>query len=481
MQPGTGLVPTLDATRQPGTNLKRPNIAGGTSVNVDEVVKLAEHSGVDLIEFLFVDNAGTIRGKLTHVDHLKSRMIGGIGLTPAMMAMNILDELQPIPEMGPVGEVRLIPDADSFRVLPYSPRVASMMCQQIALNHEPWDACSRSFLKSVIEEAEQMGIRIMATYEDEFTLTKVDENGNYAPIDEALCFSSIAMEVGNPVILDIMSALKAQGIQPEQYYPELGHGQHELSISPTDLLTAADNQVRYRETVRAVAKKHGMAASFAPKPFADEAGNGAHIHFSLWDLEGEKNLLWQPSDKYNLSEMGYQFIAGILRHLRGLVGLTCASVNSYRRLNPRSWSSAYTAFGPDNREAAVRIASTFWGNEEKSMNMELKASDSSANPYLALGALVAAGLDGIKNGWHPGGGIEVDPATLSEQERAERGIVRLPANLEDAMDAMDADKFFRNRLGDLRYRAYTTVKRSEQAAFAKHDVAFELKHHFMKF
>jgi len=450
-------------------------------LNIGEVVSKAEQAGVELIEFLFVDNGGTIRGKLTHVDHLKGRMVGGIGLTPAMMAMNMLDQLQPIPEMGPVGEVRLVPDPKSFRVLPYSPKVASMMCNQISLSHEPWEACPRSFLQSVIDQAQDMGIHIMATYEDEFTLAKPDGNGGFLPIDEALCFSSIAMEVGNPVILDMMSALKAQDIQPEQYYPELGHGQHELSISPTDLLTAADNQVRYRETVRAVAKQHGLVASFAPKPFPDQAGNGAHIHFSLWDDKWQENLLWDPNDRYKLSEMGYQFAAGILRHLRGLVGITCASVNSYRRLNPRSWSSAYTAFGPDNREAAVRIASTFWGNEEKSMNMELKSSDSSANPYLAMGALVAAGLDGIRNGWHPGNGVEVDPATLSDEEREELGIVRLPSSLAEAIDAMEADSFFHATLGDLLFRSYTTVKRSEHAAFSEQDTAYELKHHFFKF
>jgi glutamine synthetase len=450
-------------------------------MNVSDIVRQAQEAGVELVEFLMVDNGGTIRGKLTHVDHLRGRMQGGIGLTPAMMAMNMLDQLQPIPEMGPVGEIRLIPDPDSFRILPYNPKLASMMCDQLSLDHKPWEACPRSFLKRIISEAESMGIRVIATYEDEFTLARPGENGQYLPIDEALCFSSIAMDLAAPVILDICEALKAQGIQPEQYYPELGHGQHELSISPTNLLTAADNQVRMRETVRAVARRHGLVASFAPKPFSNQAGNGAHIHISLWDLDGQKNLLWDPEDPYKLSPLGYQFAAGILRHLPGLVALTCASVNSYRRLNPRSWSSAYTAFGPDNREAAVRIASTFWGNEEKSMNMELKCSDSSANPYLAMGALVAAGLDGIRNGWHPGQGVEVDPATLSDDERDRLGIRRLPSSLSEALDAMEADPFLRETLGDLLFRSYTAVKRSEAAAFAEQDEEFELRHHFLKF
>ncbi|WP_141433321.1 glutamine synthetase family protein [Bacillus sp. 03113] len=450
-------------------------------MEINDVVYRSKQERVELVQFLYVDNGGSTRGKVTHTDHLKGRMIGGIGLTPAMMAMNMLDQLQPIPEMSAVGEVRLIPDPESYRVLPYSPKVAVMMCDQINLNHQPWEACPRSFLKSVIKQAEEMDIQIMATYENEFTLARLNEEGKYIPIDNSLCFSSIGMASGTPVILDIMSALKAQGIQPEQYYPELGHGQHELSISPTDLLTAADNQVRYRETVRAIAKQHGMVASFAPKPFADQAGNGGHIHFSLWDKETDKNLFWDPDDQNHLSEIGYQFAAGLLNHLPGLVALTCASVNSYRRLQPGSWSSAYTAFGKDNREAAIRIASTFWGNEEKSMNMELKASDSSANPYLALGAIIAAGLDGIRNKWMPGDCVEVDPATLSVEERAKRGIKRLPASLLEAVNAMEADPFFSNLLGDLLYSSFKKVKLSEHAAFAEKDVEFELKHHFHKF
>lgn len=450
-------------------------------MNSEEVVRQAQQAGVELVEFLFVDNSGTIRGKLTHVDHLAGRMVGGIGLTPAMMAMNLLDQLQPVPEMGPVGEVRLMPDPDSFRILPYQPRVASMMCDLLALDHAPWGACPRSFLKSVVKQAATMGLQVRTTYEDEFTLAQADGEGTYHPMDETLCFSSIAMDAGNPIILDIVSALKAQGIQPEQYYPELGHGQHELSISPTDPLTAADNQVRYRETVRAVAKRHGLVASFAPKPFADEAGNGAHIHFSLWDESGQKNLFWDFSDPHHLSELGYQFAAGILHHLPGLVALTCPSVNSYRRLRPQSWSSAFTAFGPDNREAAVRIASIFWGNEEKSINMELKASDSSANPYLAIGAVIAAGLDGIRQAWHPTATVEVDPAALTEEQRERLHIQRLPGSLAEALDVLETDSFFREALSDLRLRSFMAVKRSEQAAFAQAEDAFEFKHHFYKF
>src|SRR5206468_11500809 len=162
--------------------------------------------------------------------------------------------------------------------------------------------------------------------------------------------------------------------------------------------------------------------SLAPKPWPDAAGNGAHIHFSLREqarsgAAGGKNIFHDPAAPDQFSERGRHFIAGVLAHLPALVALTCPSFNSYKRLQPQSWSSAYTAWGHDNREAAVRVASPFWSDVEGSTNLELKAADSSCNPYIALGGLLAAGLDGIERGLTPGASTEADPASLSDAER----------------------------------------------------------------
>lgn len=450
-------------------------------MTVDEVIWRARDQAIQQIQFLYVDNSGSIRGKVSSLSKLKSHMESGIGLTPAMQAMNIMDELQPTPKLGPVGEIRLVPDPDTFRVLPYLPRSASMICNMMDLDRKPWLFCPRGFLLRQIERAQHLGFELMATYEDEFSLAYAGEDGSYRPIDNTVCFSSSGMLAAHGVVADIMDALEVQDIYPEQYYPELGHGQHELSISPTDILRAADNQVRYRETVRAVAYQHGMVASFAPKPWPDQAGNGAHIHFSLWDGGFHKNLFWDSQDPYHLSRLGYEFAAGVLTHLPALVALTCASVNSYRRLNPKSWSSAYTAFGPDNREAAVRIASVFWGNEEGSMNLELKSSDASANPYLALGAILAVGLDGVERHMAPPRPITVDPSTLSQEEQEQLGIYRLPQSLAEAVAALRQDPLLGDALGSPLATAYDMVKMSEVEHFAAHDAAYESRTYFSKF
>jgi glutamine synthetase len=268
-------------------------------------------------------------------------------------------------------------------------------------------------------------------------------------------------------------------------YPELGHGQQEVVIRHAPALRAADNHVLYRETIRGVAFRRGVWASLAPKPIADQAGNGTHLHGSLFEAGPDgaptgKNLFADPSDQYGLSATGYHFIGGVLAHLPALVALTCGSVNSYRRLAPQMWASAFSIYGMDNREAAVRICSVLRGDPASSINLELKPSDSSANPYLALGGFISAGLDGIRNKLDPGQAVNVDPATLSDDERAARGIHRLPSSLGEALDALEADEVLMTALGPLRSRAYLAVKRSEAADFADHDADYECFHHFTK-
>jgi glutamine synthetase len=239
--------------------------------------------------------------------------------------------------------------------------------------------------------------------------------------------------------------------------------------------------VYYRETVRNVAFNHGLYASLAPKPFPDQIGNGAHLHVSLWDPSGRRTLMHDPSDRYGLSQAGYHFVGGVLHHLPALLALTCPSVNSYRRLQPHAWSSAYTSWGPDNREAALRVPSPYRSDVAGSTNAELKACDSSSNPYLALGGLLAAGLDGVKRRLSPGEPVLVDPGRLSEEERAARNIRRLPATLREALDHLEEDAVLTEALGPLLARAFVAVKRLEWESFSKEDVAYEVKHHFWKF
>lgn len=450
-------------------------------MNKEQVITAANNAGVRLVRFLYCDNGGVIRGKIAHIDSFAKRMDSGIGLTPAMMAMNMLDQLQPVDGMGPVGEVRLVPDPDSFVILPYAPNSAAMMCDMLTLDKQAWAACPRSFLQRMIATAADQGMTFQAAFENEFSLLYPQGDGSFAPIDTGLCFSAISMAAAAEVMDDIIGAFEEQGIPIDGYYPELGHGQHELPIRHANALRAADNQIWFRETVRNVAQEHEMVASLAPKPNPEQAGNSAHIHWSIWDLAGETNLLYDANDQYLISKLGYHFAAGVLAHLPGLLALTAPSYNSYRRLQPHFWSSAFTSWGPDNREASVRIASALWGMEAASTNMELKASDPSNNPYLALGGLIAAGLDGIKRELDPGKATLIDPGNFDEAERAARGIARYPTTQAAALDALEQDEVLMSALGPELSSSYLAVKRSEYAAFSAEDVDFEIKHHLYKF
>ena len=277
----------------------------------------------------------------------------------------------------------------------------------------------------------------------------------------------------------LVEALEQQGIAVDQYYAELGPGQQELTTGHAPALLAADTQILTRETIRGVAASRGLAASLAPKPWPDAAGNGCHIHVSLWDRDSGRNRFYAPEAP--LSDEGRAFTAGLLAHLPGLCGLTVPSFNSYRRISPQTWSGAYTCWGYDNREAPLRVPSVFRGMEEASTNVELKAADTTCNPYLALGGIIAAGLDGMERGLELPEAIDVDPATLSDRDREERGIARLPRTQSEALDALESDGVLGGALGETLLRSYLAVRRSEWEAYSAEDEEFEHQGHFLKY
>jgi glutamine synthetase len=447
-------------------------------VTVADVLRQADEADLRLVRFLWCGNDGTVRAKASSRHGLKGRLRSGIGLTVAMQAMNALDHLQPVEGMGPVGEVRLVPDPETFRVLPYAPRSGALLTDHVDLDGEPAPVCQRSFLKRMEARLADRGLVLRCAFENEFSLA-VDHDGEYVPIDSGLCFSTISMTAAQDYVDELVDALETQRIPVEQYYAELGAGQQEISTGHAPALQAADEQLLTRETIRGVAVQHGLVASLAPKPWPANAGNGCHIHFSLW--EGERNRFYDTAAADNLSADGRAFVAGVLAHLPGLCGLTAPSFNSYHRIIPQYWAGAFTCWGHDNREAPVRIASPFSGSEEASINAELKASDASCNPYLALGGLIAAGLDGLERGLEPPDPVEVDPATIDEDERERRGILRLPATQAEALDALAADEVLGEALRPVLAGSYLTVRRSEWTAYSEGDNAFEQQGHFSKY
>jgi glutamine synthetase len=430
-----------------------------------EVLRRTAEENIRLVRFLYVDHGGIVRGKSAAAARLAERIESGIGHTRAMMAMSMVDELSPVEGMGPVGEVRIKPDPDTFVALPYAPGAGAMLADQVNPDGTPWDGCARTFLKQAIAELAAEGYELQASFEPEFSLGR-HEGASFTPIDESLCYSATGFHLAHDYTIDLVDALIKQGLEVEHYYPELGHGQQEVPIRHATALRAADNHVLLRETARAIAIRHGLWASFAAKPLPEQAGNGAHLHASLW--AAGTNAFADSSGQYGLSPLGYHFLAGVLAHLPGLVALTCGTVNSYRRLAPQTWSGAHLCYGPDNREAALRICSPI--GSAGSVNLELKPVDSTGNPYLALGAFIYAGLDGIRRSLDPGEPVLVDPAVLDQSERDRLSVVRLPSSLRAAVDALEADSYLISVLGPLRSKAYRI-----------HDTEYECRQHWLNF
>jgi glutamine synthetase len=446
------------------------------AITIDDVLNIARTSPVHLVRFLFCDTSSIIRGKTTHVDRLRERLEGGIGLVKGTMAMNLLDQLQLDTGLGATGEVRITPDLSTFTMLPYATDSALLLCDLLELDRTPWTHCTRSILKRNIAEGVKQGFILRAAFEPEFMLGSMGD-GQFEPIDRGLCFSTESMNKGDKFITLFSSALTKQKLEVEQYYPELGHGQHELSVMHAPALQAADQHILYRETLRGVANQLEVEATLAPKPFADQPGNGCHLHLSAWNVDCTENLFYKEG---GLSDFGKNFVAGLLDHLPALLALTCSSVNSYRRLQPKAWSSAFVCWGYENREAAVRVPTVYWGHEQATTNLEIKCVDSSCNPYLALSGVIAAGLDGVRRKLEPPEPVEIEPGTFNEQVGEER-YKRLPLTLKDALIELERDDVLVNAIGSEMIKTFVLVKQSEQAAFAGRSPEFEMQSHRTKF
>lgn len=431
--------------------------------------KSLEAGRVRFIRVVWCDNANIIRGKAIHIGALHNHVEHGIGISAAQQAVPVMyDAVMLEAGLSPVGEVRLIPDWSTLTVLPYAPGHARVIGDMVK-DGKPWSFCPRDFLKRMIAEVKSEGLEVMAAFENEFYLLRPCANDlGVEPADHTVFASTQAMDANIAVIDEIAEALIAQGIPIEQYYPESGPGQQEISTRYTQALSAGDRQIAFRETVRAVALRHKLIASFLPKIFADKAGSGCHLHLSLWQ-EGQ-NLL-NGTQNNSIPKTVQAFIAGILLHLPALMALTTPSLNSYRRIRPHFWSGAYGAWGYDNREAAIRIPSHPAGIS----NFELKTVDASANPYLALGAVIAAGLDGIRRHLDPGEPIGIDPGYMPSSERAARGIDPLPTNLGEAIAHLKQDKILLDALGTDLAQAYLAVRSAEWEALKDLELEEEVK------
>lgn len=433
----------------------------------NQIPSVLQKSHIQFLRLVWCDNANVIRAKAIHTGRVREYSKHGVGISEAQQAVPVMyDAPCDGSGLGPVGEVRLVPDWSTLNILPYAPTHARVLGDMIKNGHN-WSCCPRFFLKRAIAAANSHNIQIKAAFENEFYLLNTDGTS----VDNTLFASTTAMDAQHEVIDDMASALIVQAVPVEQYYAESGPGQQEISVLYRDALGAADQQIVFRETIRAVAKKHNLLASFLPKIFPQQAGSGCHLHMSLW--EENDNITYNPEMPGELSPYAKSFMAGILKHLPSLMAITTPSTNSYRRIIPHSWSGAFSCWGWDNREAAIRVPT----NPEfpSPTNFELKTVDATANPYIALGAVIFAGLDGISSNLQLPKEIEVDPGTLTDAKRQSRGITRLPINLGEAIQNLENDQVLLDALHPDLARTYLAVKKTEWEVMKEWELEQEVK------
>jgi glutamine synthetase len=435
----------------------------------EAILTSLDRAKVKFVRILWCDNGNVIRGKAVHTQRLPVYFKQGVGIAAAQQAIPVMYDAAPARDSGltPVGEIRLVPDWDTLKILPYAPNHAAVMGDMYR-EDKPWSCCPRHFLKRAIAQAAKEGLQIKAAFENEFYLLH-PSGSSPIPADNTVFASTLAINLHREVIDRIADALIAQGITVEQYYPESGPGQQEISVLYADALAAADRQIVFRETVRAIARQHQLIASFVPKIFAKAAGSGCHLHFSLW--QKENNIV--SDSKGKLSPNVRSFLAGILDRLPALMAITTPSPNSYRRIIPHGWSGAFRCWGFDNREAAIRVPTN--AKPPSPTHVELKTVDATANPYLALGAVILAGLDGIRRHLKLVEPIAVDPGILSESERQTQKIDLLPTSLGEAIEQLKQDEMLLNALGSDLAKAYLAVRFAEWEAMKDWTLEEEVK------
>lgn len=415
--------------------------------------------------FLFLgyqDLSGLVRGRSVPRERRKEALSGGLPWVPANYSIGPTNVLPPDNPFGPMGEIRLFPDVNALVTLAAyadKPAFDLVLCDGRQPDGSPWSSCPRTALKNAIMRLQaEAGLTMKIAFEHEFHIKGLNQVSHPA-------FSVSSGRAVSHVADLVMETLSKSGIALEQFQAEYGTDQFEISSVPADPLLAADRAVLTLEVIRDGARQLGLHASFLPKPAMNAAGNGVHIHFSLY--RSGKPV---TAEKEWLTDVSGAFVQGILDHAESVVPFSCLSANSYLRLRPNSWVGPYTCVGVKNREAMIRLVPRK-PNAKKAnpqASLEFRAADATSNVYLALAAIIGAGLAGLASIKQPFN-ITQNPEQLSAEERSKRGLRLLPQSLPEALKSIDARTASTWFNADL-VEAYLACRREDARQFAEGDV-----------
>jgi len=425
--------------------------------------QVATERGIKYFLISFVDLFGSLRSKLVPARAIADMQKDGAGFAgfAAWLDMTPADS-----------DMFSIPDPDSLIQLPWKPEVG-WLAGDLAMDGKPVEASPRVALKQQIARAENLGFRMKTGVECEYFLVSADGSSISDPNDtqEKPCYDQSALMRQYDVISEICDSMIDLGWGPYQNDHEDANGQFEMNWDYDDALVTADRHVFFKYMVKAITEKHGLRATFMPKPFSNLTGNGCHAHVSVWDKTGQNNLFEDSSDEMGLSTTAYHFLGGILHNAQALTAVFNPTVNSYKRIDAQvttsgaTWSPNAVTYGGNNRTHMVRIP-------DKG-RFELRLMDGAANPYLLQAGVLAAGLDGVENERDPGKRLDINMYTDGHKIR---GLRRLPANLLDAIRLFEKSKVLRSGLGDALVDSYSKLKYQDWRSYSSAISQWERDH-----
>jgi len=443
----------------------------------DYVLRTAEERSVRFIQLWFTDVLGIPKTFTITQAELENALEEGMTFDGSA-----IDGFSRVQE----SDVLARPDPKTFQLLPYlhdHTTAARMVCDITNLDGTPFEGCPRGVLRRALERARERGFSFYAAPELEYFYLadpgigfRPGKGGDDVPVPEPLdngtYFELTTGDVGTELRKETVLTLEDMGIPVEYTQHEDAPSQHEIDLRYTDALTMADTVMTARTVIKEVAKRHGVIATFMPKPIEGVQGSGMHTHFSLFD--GDTNAFHDEADDYQLSDLGRKFIAGLLRHAGEITAVTNQWVNSYKRLIVGYEAPVYVSWARNNRSALVRVPPTKRGKKE-STRIEYRATDPATNPYLAFAVILAAGLAGIEGGYELAPEAAANLYQLSPEERLAEGITALPGSLADAVDVMSESELVAETLGEHVFEWFIRNKRAEWAAYKSQVTPFELR------
>ena len=437
----------------------------------EDIIKLVEEEDVEFIRLQFTDISGNLKNLAITAGQLEKALDND-----CMFDGSSIEGFADVEE----SDMYLHPDYSTLEIFPWRPqqgKVARLICDVYRPDRTPFAGDPRYVLKRAIREAEEMGLTFRVGAECEFFLFHLDDNGMPTTLthEKAGYFDVGPVDFGENARRDMVLTLEDMGFVVEASHHDVAPAQHEISFRYDDALTTADNIMTFKLAVRTIAKRHGLHASFMPKPRYGVNGSGMHINMSL--LKGGKNIFADEKGAHGLSRDAYAFLGGVMEHMRGMTAIMNPIVNSYKRLVPGFEAPAYIAWSATNRSALIRIPAAVGD----AVRMELRSPDPTANPYLALAAVLRAGLDGIKRQTPVPESVDCNIFHMSEQERSARKIEELPGTLAEAISCMEKDRFMRETLGDHVFEKYISLKKEEWNRYRSQVTDWEINEYLNRF